>query len=76
MQYLITVMLLKLPSIGEQRIWMHQVADFLMFGLSLFLVLQLVTTLIAERCSIFHISRCHAKIICRLSWWSHQIVSH
>lgn len=48
-QYLATILPLRLPTIEEQRIWMHQFAEFLMFGLSLFLILQLVTTLIAER---------------------------
>lgn len=48
-QYLVAVMPLRLPTVGEQRIWMHQIAEFLMFGLSLFLVSRLVTTLIAER---------------------------
>jgi signal transduction histidine kinase len=48
-QYLGTILPLRLPTVGEQRIWMHQVAEFLMFGLSLFLIVRLVTTLIAER---------------------------
>jgi signal transduction histidine kinase len=48
-QYLSTVLPLRLLTMEEQRIWMHQIAEFLMFGLSLFLILQLVTTLITER---------------------------
>ncbi len=61
-QYLISVMPLKLPTVGEQRIWMHQVAEFLMFGLSLFLVLQLVTTLIAERRTQEKLTQAHNQL--------------
>jgi signal transduction histidine kinase len=48
-QYLTTIMPLKLTTVESQRILMHQFAEFLMFGLSLFLVAQLVNTLILER---------------------------
>lgn len=61
-QYLITVLPLRLPTIGEQRIWMHQVAEFLMFGLSLFLILRLVTTLIAERRTQEKLAQTHNQL--------------
>jgi signal transduction histidine kinase len=61
-QYLFTVMPLRLPAVREQQIWMHQVAEFLMFGLSLFLVLQLVTTLIAERRTQEKLTRAHNQL--------------
>lgn len=61
-QYLFTVMPLRLPTMGEQRIWMHQVAEFLMFGLSLFLVLRLVTTLIAERRTQEKLTQAHHQL--------------
>jgi len=49
MQYLSTFLPLILPDVQLQRILMHQIAEFLMFGLVLFLVSQLVNTLLAER---------------------------
>lgn len=49
MQYISTFLPLMLPDVQLQRIWMHQIAEFLMFGLVLFLVSQLVNTLLAER---------------------------
>lgn len=48
-QYLQRVTPLMLPDIQQQQIWMHQVAEVLMFGLGLFFVSQLVTTLLIER---------------------------
>jgi len=61
-QYLTTVMPLRIPSVEEQRIWMHQIAEFLMFGLSLFLVVQLVTTLIAERRTQEKLTQAHQQL--------------
>lgn len=61
-QYLFTVMPLRLTTVGEQRIWMHQIAEFLMFGLSLFLVLRLVTTLIAERRTQEKLTQAHTQL--------------
>jgi signal transduction histidine kinase len=49
MQYLKSLLPF-MPSGNQlQQIWMHQLAEFLMFGLVLFLVSQLVNTLLAER---------------------------
>ncbi len=48
-QYIQRVTPLMLPDIQQQQIWMHQVAEVLMFGLGLFFVSQLVTTLLIER---------------------------
>ena len=49
LQYIQTLMPLMLPDVEKQRIWMHQVAEVLMFGLGLFFVSQLVSTLLIER---------------------------
>jgi signal transduction histidine kinase len=49
MQYINTLTPLMLPDVDKQRIWMHQVAEVLMFGLGLFFVSQLVSTLLTER---------------------------
>jgi len=62
MQYLTAVMPLWLPGIGQQRIWMHQIAEFLMFGLSLFLVSRLVTTLMAERRTQEKLTQAHQQL--------------
>jgi signal transduction histidine kinase len=61
-QYLFTIMPLRLPAVREQQIWMHQFAEFLMFGLSLFLVLQLVTTLLAERRTQEKLTQAHHQL--------------
>lgn len=61
-QYLTTIMPLWLPAMGEQRIWMHQIAEFLMFGLSLFLISRLVTTLIAERRTQEKLTQAHHQL--------------
>jgi signal transduction histidine kinase len=61
-QYLFTIMPLRLPTTEEQRIWMHQFAEFLMFGLSLFLVSRLVTTLIAERKTQEKLAQAHSQL--------------
>ncbi|QZZ19914.1 sensor histidine kinase [Leptothermofonsia sichuanensis E412] len=61
-QYLTTIMPLWLPAMGEQRIWMHQIAEFLMFGLSLFLISRLVTTLIDERRTQEKLTQAHHQL--------------
>lgn len=61
-QYLTTIMPMWLPAMGEQRIWMHQIAEFLMFGLSLFLISRLVTTLIAERRTQEKLTQAHHQL--------------
>lgn len=61
-QYLTTIMPVWPPTTGEQRIWMHQIAEFLMFGLSLFLVSRLVTTLIAERRTQEKLTQAHHQL--------------
>ena len=48
-QYLQNITPLLLPATDVQQIWMHQVAEILMFGLGLFFVSQLVSTLLIER---------------------------
>lgn len=61
-QYLTTLVPTRLSAIGEQHIWMHQIAEFLMFGLSLFLVSRLVTTLIAERKTQEKLAQAHNQL--------------
>ena len=61
-QYLTALMPAGLPVMGEQRIWMHQIAEFLMFGLSLFLVSRLVTTLIVERRTQEKLTQAHNQL--------------
>jgi signal transduction histidine kinase len=53
---------LKTLTAGGQQVWMHQVAEFLMFGLSLFLVSRLVTTLIAERRTQEKLTQAHDQL--------------
>lgn len=48
-QYVQSITQLMLPQMQMQRVWMHQIAEILMFALGLFFVLQLVSTLLAER---------------------------
>lgn len=48
-QYLQMIKPLMISGVQQQQIWMHQVAEVLMFGLGLFFVSQLVSTLLAER---------------------------
>lgn len=48
-QYIQRISPLMLPNVEQQQIWMHQVAEVLMFALGLFFVSQLVSTLLAER---------------------------
>ncbi len=61
-QYLMTIMPLRLPMLNAQRIWMHQFAEFLMFGLSLVLVSRLVSTLIAERRTQEKLAQAHNQL--------------
>jgi signal transduction histidine kinase len=61
-QYLQTVLPLMLPNIQQQQIWMHQTAEMLMFGLGLFFVSQLVSTLIAERRTQEQLSLAHEQL--------------
>lgn len=48
-QYVKTFLPAMLSDVQLQRIWMHQIAEFLMFGLVLFLVSQLINILLVER---------------------------
>jgi signal transduction histidine kinase len=61
-QYLQTVIPLMLPNVEQQKIWMHQTAELLMFGLGLFFVSQLVSTLIAERRTQEQLSLAHEQL--------------
>ncbi len=61
-QYLATIMPLSLPTLNEQRIWMHQFAEFLMFGLSLVLISRLVSTLITERRTQEKLAHAHHQL--------------
>jgi signal transduction histidine kinase len=48
-QYIQNITPLMLQATDLQQVWMHQVAEILMFGLGLFFVSQLVSTLLIER---------------------------
>ncbi|MBW4514356.1 MAG: sensor histidine kinase [Timaviella obliquedivisa GSE-PSE-MK23-08B] len=61
-QYLQTIMPLLLSNAQQQQIWMHQVAEVLMFGLGLFFVSQLVSTLLAERKAQEQLSLAHEQL--------------
>ncbi|MCC3431414.1 MAG: sensor histidine kinase [Microcoleus sp. PH2017_04_SCI_O_A] len=61
-QYLQRVIPLMLPNVEQQQIWMHQTAELLMFGLGLFFVSQLVSTLLAERRTQEQLSQAHAQL--------------
>lgn len=61
-QYLQTIIPLTLPNVSQQRIWMHQVAEVLMFGLGLFFVSQLVSVLLAERRTQEQLSLAHQQL--------------
>lgn len=61
-QYLTTIMPLRLPALNEQRVWMHQFAEFLMFGLSLVLISRLVSTLITERRTQEKLAQAHNQL--------------
>lgn len=61
-QYLQMILPLTLPDAQQQQIWMHQVAQVLMFGLGLFFVSQLVSTLLAERKAQDQLSLAHEQL--------------
>lgn len=61
-QYLKNLLPLMLPSVDFQQIWMHLLAEFLMFGLVLFLVSQLVNTLLKERKTQQQLKQAHEKL--------------
>lgn len=61
-QYIQRVYPLMLPDIEMQQIWMHQVAEILMFALGLFFVSQLVSTLLAERRTQEQLSLAHEQL--------------
>lgn len=61
-QYINTLTPLMLPNVEEQRIWMHQVAEVLMFGLGLFFVSQLVSTLLLERKTQEELALAHEQL--------------
>jgi signal transduction histidine kinase len=61
-QYRQMISPLMLPNVQQQQIWMHQVAEVLMFGLGLFFVSQLVNTLLAERRAQEQLSLAHEQL--------------
>lgn len=61
-QYMNTLVPLMIPSAEQQRIWMHQVAEVLMFGLGLFFVSHLVNTLLVERRMQDQLALAHAQL--------------
>jgi signal transduction histidine kinase len=61
-QYLRMVAPLMVSNVQQQQIWMHQVAEVLMFGLGLFFVSQLVSTLLAERRTQEQLSLAHEQL--------------
>lgn len=61
-QYINTITPLMLPDVEQQRIWMHQVAEVLMFGLGLFFVSQLVNTLLIERRTQEQLALAHEQL--------------
>lgn len=61
-QYMTTITALLLPDVEQQRIWMHQVAEVLMFGLGLFFVSQLVNTLLTERRTQEQLALAHEQL--------------
>lgn len=61
-QYMNTLLPLMIPSVEQQRIWMHQVAEVLMFGLGLFFVANLVSTLLIERKMQDQLTLAHAQL--------------
>jgi len=60
-QYVQNIALL-VPSGEQQQFWMHLIAETLMFGLGLFLVLKLVNTLLAERQAQQQLSSAHEQL--------------
>jgi signal transduction histidine kinase len=61
-QYINMLTPLMLPNAEQQRIWMHQVAEVLMFGLGLFFVSQLVSTLLIERRTQEQLALAHEQL--------------
>lgn len=61
-QYINTLTPLMLPNVEQQRIWMHQVAEVLMFGLGLFFVGQLVNVLLTERRTQEQLALAHEQL--------------
>lgn len=61
-QYINRLTPLILPDAEQQQIWMHQVAEVLMFGLGLFFVSQLVSTLLTERRTQEQLSLAHEQL--------------
>ncbi len=61
-QYLKNLLPMMLPDINFQQIWMHLLAEFLMFGLVLFLVSQLVNTLLNERKTKQQLVQAHEQL--------------
>ncbi|NJR38349.1 MAG: sensor histidine kinase [Leptolyngbyaceae cyanobacterium CSU_1_4] len=61
-QYLQMITPLTVLNAQQQQIWMHQVAEVLMFGLGLFFVSQLVSTLLAERKAQEQLSLAHEQL--------------
>jgi signal transduction histidine kinase len=61
-QYIKALTPLMPQGVAQQRIWMHQVAEILMFGLGLFFVSQLVSTLLVERKTQEELALTHAQL--------------
>jgi signal transduction histidine kinase len=61
-QYMGRIMPLMVTGMEKQQIWMHQVAELLMFGLGLFFVSQLVSTLLTERKTQEELALTHAQL--------------
>jgi signal transduction histidine kinase len=61
MQYLQSITLPVLPK-EQQQVWMHLLVEVLVFGLGLFFVLQLVSTLLVERQTREQLSVAHEQL--------------
>jgi signal transduction histidine kinase len=61
-QYLKSITSLMVQEANQQQVWMHQVAEILMFGLGLFFVSQLVSTLLTERKTQEELALTHAQL--------------
>jgi signal transduction histidine kinase len=61
-QYLQNITQMMLPQMQMQRVWMHQIAEVLMFALGLFFVLQLVNLLLIERNTRQELALAHAQL--------------
>jgi signal transduction histidine kinase len=62
MQYIRRLTPLMLNGAEQQQIWMHQVAEVLMFGLGMFFVSQLVHTLLSERQTQEDLASAHEQL--------------